>query len=260
MNSVAIKRTIQKWIGSLGYEIHKTRPETTPINILPMLIKDWMESRDPSTPFFFVDVGANDGVTGDPVHDYVAQYHWTGIFVEPQPRLFKQLVANYPNEPQLIFENVALGDQDGTAIFYAFKQTPGLPLEATMLASFDRYRVENNGPGYRGEIEEIKVPTCTAGSLLKKHGVTAIDYLQVDTEGFDYEVVRMFLATGIKPALIHYEHGCLDAETLCKGLSLLQTHGYRVLTIGVDTLAYLQQDHGTDGFSKRIHGLGAAIL
>jgi len=255
MDTTFIKQKIQKNLEKLGYEIHKKRPETTPINILPLLIRDVMESRDTSRPFFFIDVGANDGKTGDPVFDYVAQFHWSGIFVEPQPRLFHKLVANYKGEPQLVFENVALGDKDGEATFYAFKESPDLPPEASMLASFDRIRVSHNGPGIKGEIEEIKVPTVTAKSLLDKHGVSAIDYLQVDTEGFDYEVVRMFLSTGIKPTLIHYENGCLDAETLCKALSLLAQHQYRVLTIGVDTIGYLQHNEGTDEFSRRIHGL-----
>jgi FkbM family methyltransferase len=254
----AVKKGIRKVLGRLGYEIHKTRPETVPIDILPLLIQHRMETRDEASAFFFVDVGANDGVRGDPVFEFVSQFHWKGIFVEPQPRLFRKLVGNYKDEPQLIFENVALGDRDGEATFYAFKESPDLPDEASALASFDRDRLVNNGPGFKGEIEEIKVPTMTARSLLAKHDVSHIDYLQVDTEGFDYEVVRMFLETGIKPALIHYEHGCLDAETLCKALALLARHQYRVLTIGVDTIGYLQTDD-EGRFLKRVRGLVATF-
>jgi FkbM family methyltransferase len=250
-----LKTRIQRVLGRLGYEIHKTRPNNVPINILPMLIQHRLETRDPSTPFFFVDVGANNGVTGDPMHKYVQAYHWRGIFVEPQPRLFAQLVQNYRGEPQLIFENAALACMDGSSILYAFKQSPDLPAEVSVLASFDRRMLVGNGPGYKGEIEELRVPTLTARTLLSKHNVSAIDILQVDTEGFDYEIVRMFLEAGIKPSIIHYESACLDAETLCASLELLTGNGYRLLTIGVDTIGYLQKDEDDDAFRDRILGL-----
>lgn len=250
-----LKTRIQRALGKLGYEIHKTRPSTVPINILPMLIQHRIENRKTSAPFFFVDIGANDGLAGDPMYKYVKAYHWRGIFVEPQPRLFARLVENYKDEPQLIFENAALGRTDGQSILYAFKPCPELPDEVSVLASFDRRMLEGNGPGYKGEIEKIVVPTVTAKTLLAKHGVAEIDILQVDTEGFDYEIVKMFLEANIKPAIIHYESACLDAENLCASLALLADNGYRLLNIGVDTIGYIQKDEDDDCYLKRLQGL-----
>lgn len=237
-----LKRWIQKEFGRLGYEIHKTRPPTTPINILPMVIQNRIETRNPSPPFFFIQVGANDGLNYDPIREYVTRYHWRGILVEPQPKLFSELVKNYTSEPQLIFENIALAHSDGEATLYAFKESDSLPRHASMLASFNRELIAGNGFGYRGEIEELRVPALTAASLLSKHRISEIDLLQIDTEGFDYEVIRMFLQTGVKPSIINFESGCLDAETLCECLRLLTKFGYRLLTIGIDTIAFQQKD------------------
>src|SRR5947209_8058963 len=57
---------------------------------------------------FFLQIGAHDGITDDPLRQYVLKYHWRGLLLEPQPRLFAQLKANYQSEPQLMFENAAL--------------------------------------------------------------------------------------------------------------------------------------------------------
>ncbi len=41
----------------------------------------------------FIQIGANDGVTNDPIHDLVKSYHWKGVLVEPLPRGVIQIVA-----------------------------------------------------------------------------------------------------------------------------------------------------------------------
>ena len=152
------------------------------------------------------------------------------------------MVQNYKDEPQLIFENVALGHTDGQATLYAFKVGESVPQEVSMLASFNRYALLYNGFGYQGEIEELQVPTLSAASLLAKHGIVELDLLQIDTEGFDYEIIKMFLNTGVKPAIISFESACLDFKTLCECMNLLTSNGYRLLTIGIDTIACRQED------------------
>jgi hypothetical protein len=40
---------------------------------------------------FFVQIGANNGLTDDPIRQFVTKYHWHGVLVEPQPQVFQQL-------------------------------------------------------------------------------------------------------------------------------------------------------------------------
>src|SRR5687767_667926 len=49
--------------------------------------------------FFFVQIGANDGRRGDPVFQFIRQYRWRGLLLEPQPDVFRVLVRNYEDEP-----------------------------------------------------------------------------------------------------------------------------------------------------------------
>ena len=43
-------------------------------------------------PLSFIQVGANDGVYGDPLRSYVRRFGWKGILVEPQQDVFERLV------------------------------------------------------------------------------------------------------------------------------------------------------------------------
>ena len=45
--------------------------------------------------FFFVQIGANDGINHDPLHEYVTKYNLSGLVVEPQPDVFELLRKNY---------------------------------------------------------------------------------------------------------------------------------------------------------------------
>jgi len=58
---------------------------------------------------FFVQVGSNDGVQGDPIHDLiVSRESWRGIFIEPIDFLFQRLRKNYGEAERFVFENVAI--------------------------------------------------------------------------------------------------------------------------------------------------------
>ena len=61
-------------------------------------------------PCFFVQVGANDGVFRDPLHEAIrANQSWRGIFIEPLKEPFDRLTVNYAGYGnRFTFENVAI--------------------------------------------------------------------------------------------------------------------------------------------------------
>ena len=96
-----------------GYRIEKLRDTVkAPIDVLDLLLTKVSAER---SDFFFVQIGANNGLTDDPLRQFVTKYHWHGCLVEPQPQVFQQLLKNYAQEKQLAFENSAIADRDGTA-------------------------------------------------------------------------------------------------------------------------------------------------
>lgn len=253
---MSLKEILKDNLRQIGYEVRRTRPpeeipavaapKIIPINVFPLVVRDLIDRKrlqnGSGDEIFFVQIGAHDGLHYDPVRSFVTKYHWRGILVEPQPEIFKRLVANYKDESQLILENIAIDSQDGQATLYAFKKTDELPDHATMLASFNRGALEHNSHNYKGEIEELSVPTLTLTSLLSKYQVNKLDLLQIDTEGHDFRIIQMLAGSHIKPTIIHFENAGMNTEQLYECYELLHGWNYRVLPIGIDTIAYQQQD------------------
>lgn len=217
-----------------------------PIDILDLVIE---RERARVDDWFFIQIGAHDGVSVDPVRNYITKYNWKGILVEPQPKIFARLAKACEGNANLKLENAAVGTKDGTASLYAFKEDSRLPYHATMLASFNRDALVHNGHAYVGEIEEIKVPTISVRTLLEKHAVKHVNLLQIDTEGFDKEIIRFFIQSNCFPTIIHFEDG-VGTQQENPILRTLNDLGYGVFHFYPDTLAYRAKD--TEEFRRRV--------
>lgn len=66
-----------------------------PFRVLWYLVTEELQK---NANFFFRQIGANDGVLGDPLHDSVLRHKLTGLLVEPLPNLCERLKANYAGQ------------------------------------------------------------------------------------------------------------------------------------------------------------------
>jgi FkbM family methyltransferase len=95
----------------------------------------------------FVQIGFNDGKTGDPFPYASIMKNWHGVLVEPVSFLHNRLKKNYLEHRQdLVFERVAISSKSGSLRFYYVSETalqdlPGLPAWALQIGSFDRQHV-----------------------------------------------------------------------------------------------------------------------
>jgi FkbM family methyltransferase len=195
-------------------------------------------------PVFFIQIGANDGVKNDPINYFVKKYKWSGILVEPLPEYFRRLKENYKSEPQLIFENVGVGDQEGELSFYFMPSQYNEPDWLQQIGSFDRNAIEFNLAGYPDLVEKIAVetkPLITLRNLIEKHKVLNIDLLIIDAEGFEFAILKQLDDCPVKPEHIFFEWGCLTSETLNKLLDYLGKIGYQFYSCGSDILAKLEK-------------------
>ncbi len=253
-----MKKIIKKLVKYLGYEIIKSRQPQ--INLPALLSLFFYKTpRD----FFFVQIGANDGKNNDPIYDFVSKYKLSGLLVEPQKNAFKSLCKNYGDNNNLIYENAAISYKDEYQSMYiikeAFQDTYG---ELTTTAnpsgpsSFDKDHVRKwiRRGGAMTEffkdkqvddyIEEIQVKTITFDTLMRKHNIKSIDLLQIDAEGFDFEIIKMIDFDKYPPKLINYESAHLRAKNSrieCE--SFLQNKGYLLLRNNEDTCAVRIIDH-----------------
>ena len=107
--------------------------------------------------FFFVNVGANDGVINDPIYPFIAKYGWRGIAVEPVPHVFERLRVNYRAFPDVVLEQVAISDQTRPIWFvrpgsgsaeYAVQQIGSLDAANVHERLTCLRQVPNQGPTY----------------------------------------------------------------------------------------------------------------
>lgn len=200
--------------------------------------------------FFFVQIGANNGVRHDPLRSLILQYHLRGLLVEPLCDMFEELKNNYASERQLLFENVAIAEQDGEVSLFRFRPDAPVPDWAHGMATFDGQKIRKMARNWRLDrhVEEVRVQSVTFERLLNKCRVETITLLQIDTEGFDLEVIKMALRSGVRPALINYEFVNLSPRDRLESCRLLAEHGYSFLHGRADTLAVLSAgpEHGRE--------------
>jgi FkbM family methyltransferase len=200
---------------------------------LDTLFEQLMESIGEKEDFFFIQVGAHDGVSFDPINKFINKHNWSGILIEPLPHYFKLLKKTYKNSDNLIFEQVAASSSSADSMdFYYLEKNINSEKELEDwvfgCASFDKevaYQKNSVNPEQKFA-KQCSVATTTVSNLVLKHNVSQIDLLQIDAEGHDFEVIKGVDYSKVCPKIIHYECNKLGAyRSAC--LDFLSNNGYR---------------------------------
>lgn len=237
--SAAPKGLIPVWCGGLLHQLKKAVFRFNHGRIEKKIIRASREDND----FFFIQIGSNDGVSGDPIHKFVVSYRWQGVLVEPVRYLFRMLLATYKNQPGLFFENAAIDKEAGYKSFYSVRKVngPDHALWYEKLGSFNKEHLLKHRrkiPDFDDRLIEEKVRCMTLKDLLIKYNINKINLLHIDAEGYDYEIIKTIPFNEIKPIMILYEnkHLSVSDKSACK--ELLRSHGYKLIK-SKDTFAYL---------------------
>jgi len=209
---------------------------------LANVIAHHLVTRQPED-FFFVQVGAFDGLANDPLHDFITRFHWRGILLEPQAEAFAALAATYRDEPQLILHQAAVAAIEGSRPLYKVRAAPGLPPWAPQIASFHRETVLAHRdviPDIEDLIATEEVACLTFDNLLAPFPGRTIDLLQIDAEGADFEIIKLFHQGGRRAHILHFEHKHLSPRDLAQCAAFLIERGYSVGLDGGDSTALLE--------------------
>ncbi|MBV9042838.1 MAG: FkbM family methyltransferase [Acidimicrobiia bacterium] len=194
---------------------------------------------------FVVQVGAHDGSIVDPLRAELVRRPWGGILVEPVPYVFARLQASYGRNSRLVLENSAIADHDGTVDIHHLPETTDGSVWGgyDALGSIRRDVVAKHTdlvPDIGERLVTTTVPSLTFESLCAKHHVDHIDIVQTDTEGYDFEVLKLIDLPRWRPGLIMYEHVHLDPADQDAARSMLASHGYKLIADHMDTIAVHQ--------------------
>jgi len=181
-----IKKYTRIFLQKLGYKISKIQPKEAADNTPAVSYGDpFLIHQDPlddmyrllknkSKPLIF-DVGANIGQTID---KFLARFPESEIYsFEPGPETFLKLSTNH-NLKNVHLENIAMGSTVGKKEFS----------QNTHPAMSSFLDIDRSG---WGKIEnKVMVDTMSVDHYCQLNGITRIDILKSDTQGFELEVLK----------------------------------------------------------------------
>jgi FkbM family methyltransferase len=156
--------------------------------------------------YSLVLVGAHDGSKTEKLVDSACNLGQV-LLIEPVPWLCNRLESKYKNSERIQICNFAISIDDSEEDFFA-------PVESAnevapwgdQLGSLNPTHAQQHDPRFRDKIVSIKVRTLSFKSLIETYGISSIDTLMTDTEGYDAKILAAFPFEKIKPRQIWFEH------------------------------------------------------
>ncbi|MEO5891401.1 MAG: FkbM family methyltransferase [Ferruginibacter sp.] len=208
----------------------------------------WINKCAKNIDLNIVQIGSNDGKTGDPLIDLIYKNkNWKILFVEPVPYLFKNLKSNYPVDPRFTFENAAINDGSKQTFYWVKKEAKenidGLPNWYDQLGSFQRDHLVKHLDGILEPfIVETDIQGITLSELLRKNNIGSLDILHIDTEGYDWKILSQLDLNKFSPILILFEHKHLPANEKEEAVNFLKGL-YHIFQFGQDFLCIRIKDN-----------------
>lgn len=134
----------------------------------------------------FVDIGAHDGITLSNSFYFESEKKWSGICIEPMPEVFEKLKIN--RNCRCIQGCVA--DFTGRSQFlrvHGYSE-----MLSGLISKYDERHLERifkEIECYGGSCEIIEVQCYTINDLLEESGISNINYLSIDTEGGEFDII-----------------------------------------------------------------------
>ena len=181
------------------------------------ICQDWfvLESLNYKKSGYFVEVGAASGVELSNTFLLEKKYEWDGILSEPSPGWKESLEVNRSCKKDFR----CVYSESGKKV--KFNQTK--EKEYSTISTFSN---SDKHQSKRRNFSQYEIETITLNDLLNEYSAPLeIDYLSIDTEGSEYEILKNFDFEKYSFKVITVEHNNTVNETLIN--QLLEKNGYK---------------------------------
>ena len=158
-----------------------------------------------------LDVGAHHG---ESIVTFMKYFNVKRIYsFEPSPINFQilekkvSLIKKKNSFVEIIIENLCLGDETKDIILKQTNESSSSTLNNININS--KYLKRKKKLLYEGDdnfYKEIKVKMITLDEYLSNHKINKIDFIKIDTEGYEFNVLRGLESKINKIGLIMFEH------------------------------------------------------
>ncbi len=174
---------------------------------------------------FYVDVGAYNPTRMSNTKRFYLR-GWTGINVEPDPEKFKKFCKYRPKDINL---NLGIANRNGKLTYFKF--------EPDTLSTFSKEAADTYQREGLKLVDTHKIKISKLSDVLEKHANgKQIDFISIDVEGYDHEVLKSNNWKKFKPTLVCIEAGG-DFEKDSE--KLLNRVGYRKVCKNHNNLIFL---------------------
>jgi FkbM family methyltransferase len=240
-----VKRIIQKTLGILGYEIRKKQASQISLDkfLLDLvsvneiqLIEAALKKKENVS----VIVGAHDFVSFDFVSEIANKYDPNFILFEPRGSSFKSLGENILrlNLSNCRAYQLCVHPSVQEITMYSVKNEclSKYPKWAEGIASINKSHLLKHVTAE--DIEEIKVECINPDNWHSQLGIGKINLLQIDTEGFDFEILKSVNIPYHNPTIIKIKIANLQTSDKINVASYLHDLGYDCIFNGEDIIAF----------------------
>jgi FkbM family methyltransferase len=165
---------------------------------------------------YFVEFGATNGIDLSNTYLLEKAFAWTGILAEPA-KAWESDLRN--NRPEAVIETSCLWSDSNSILKFA--ETENLEFSKSVIMHEEEIDKQS-----MKTIDTYDVRTISLLDLLRKyHAPTHVDYLSIDTEGSEYEILNAFDFTEYSFGVITVEHNYTPQRELI--FELLSRNGYK---------------------------------
>jgi FkbM family methyltransferase len=152
---------------------------------------------------FFIDVGAHDGLSSSNTAYAELDLNWNGICIEPHPEVYSKLVSVRKCKTY----NCCISDVEIEQEFYCIRGYAEM-LSGIKSTYSEQHlkRIYNEIEQHGGEIINLKIQSKTLNSIIEENNIKEIDYLSIDTEGSELNVLKSLDLNKYKIKVISVEN------------------------------------------------------
>lgn len=124
------------------------------------------------------------------------------VLVEPNKDMNAQILHNYEGVPNVFIENAAIMEKTNGLVKLVHPEDTPRKNKQFYNGCFSLLPMDDWGDNFKS----IEVPSLSFMDLCEKYGITDIHFLQIDTEGYDADIIKSIDFNKIHIDIIKYEN------------------------------------------------------
>lgn len=174
----------------------------------------------------YLDIGAYDPEVFSNTRA-LYELGWKGVLVEPADMNHEVLRKYFEHDKEIQLIKTCVGDYDGEITFY--------DSGGDAISSTDPVHVEKWTKGYKVNYTKVVSPICTFASLIEKCAIKKFDFINIDVEGVDFQILRQIDFNAVGCSLVCVENNGKEKD---KYLGHMHRNQFRLIHSNGENLIF----------------------